>query len=616
MDYRILGPLEVAEDDREVELGRGRQRSLLALLLLHANEVVSSERLIDDLWGEAPPPTAAKTVQVYVSQLRKGLRNGNAEGPLLTRGSGYVIRIEPGELDLDRFERALAEGRQALDAGAPDAAADKLREGLALWRGPPLADFAYEAFAQAEITRLEQLRLTALEQRIEADLELGRHADVVGELEVLVAEHPLREGLRAQLMLALYRCDRQAEALAAYRLGRHLLVEELGIEPSSSLRELHEAILAQDPALGVPTRPRRPPRTKRRAADAPTRVRRRPLALMATGTALVAAAVSVAVLEIVRADPGPERPAVPLDYSALAAVATSGGVEAAVALPGVGRVAVTDGLVWVGGDDSRTVSAIDAETRRLVRNVPVGVFPSDIAAGAGSLWVVDGARGRVVRIQPSYGRVLGTSHFAASGEAPADRFGFDPTAIAADEDGVWVTDGSERLMRIDPANAGVVERIPVGRPLVGVATGAGGVWAISGERAEVLRIDPRTREVTMRLPIVAAPELASAFPRAVAAGGDVVWVLNSNTGAVTKIDSRTRSIVGTIPVGVERVPVQLAADADALWVANEDGTLARIDAVTDEVRFYPVGRMLRDVAVGGDAVWASNRLGDCCGQEQ
>ena len=613
MHYRILGPLEVAEDDREVELGRGRQRSLLALLLLHANEVVSTERLIDDLWGEAPPPTAAKTVQVYVSQLRKGLRNGNAEGPLLTRGSGYVLRIEPGELDLDRFERALAEGRQALDAEAPDAAAEKLREGLALWRGPPLADFAYEPFAQTEIARLEQLHLAALEQRIEADLELGRHAEVVGELEALVAEHPLREGLRAQLMLALYRCDRQAEALAAYRLGRHLLVEELGIEPSSSLRELHEAILAQDPALGTPRRQRRAPRPRR---PPPAEVLRRPRVLMAAGAALLAAAVSVAVLGMVRADTGPERPTVPLDYSALAAVAPRGGVDAAVALPGVGRVALTDGLVWVGGDDSSTVSAIDARTRRLVRTVPIGVFPSDIAAGAGSLWVVDGARGRVVEISPSYGEILGTSRFAASGEAPADRFGFDPTAIAADEDGVWITDGSERLIRIDPANPGAVERIPVGRPLVGVATGAGGVWAISGERAEVIRIDPRTREVTMRLPIVAAPRIASAFPRAVAASDDFVWVLNSNTGAVTKIDPRTRSIVGTIMVGVERVPVQLAAGAGALWVANEDGTLARIDAVTDEVRFYTVGRMLRDVAVGEGAVWASNRLTDCCGQEQ
>ena len=611
MDYRILGPLEVAEDDREVELGRGRQRSLLALLLLHANEVVSTERLIDDLWGETPPPTAAKSVQVYVSQLRKGLRNGNAEGPLLTRGSGYVIRIEPGELDLHRFERALAEGRQALDAEAPDAAAEKLREGLALWRGPPLADFAYEPFAQAEIARLEELRLAAIEQRVEADLELGRHAEIVGELEALAAEHPLREGVRGQLMLALYRCDRQAEALEAYRIGRRLLVEELGIEPSSSLRELHEQILAQDPALGAHRRPRRPPRPR---LPAPTEVIRRPRALVAAGAVLIAAAVSVAVLQVVRADPGSARPTVPLTYSALAAVApASGGVDAAVALPGVGRVALAGGLVWVGGDDSRTVSAVDVRTHRLVRTVPTGLFPTDIAAGGGSVWVVDGAHGRVVRIDASYGRIVETHRFRPAGDAPADRFGSDPTSIAADDDGAWITDGGTRLLR---ASGPSLEPIPVGRSLVGVATGAGGVWAISGEAAEVMRIDPQTRAVTMRLPIVDEPELESAFPIAVAASSDLVWVLNANTGSVTKIDPRTRSVLGTITVGIERAPVQLAADAAALWVANEDGSLARVDAVTDEVRFYEVGRMLRDVAVGEGAVWATSRLGDCCGQEQ
>ncbi|MGH2450027.1 MAG: AfsR/SARP family transcriptional regulator, partial [Candidatus Limnocylindria bacterium] len=257
MQYRILGPLEVAEQDREIPLGGGRQRSLLALLLLHPNEVVSSDRLIEELWGGAPPPTAGKTVQVYVSQLRKSLRNGEPDGPILTRGRGYVLRVEPGELDLERFERAVQDGRRALDREAPDQAAEALREGLALWRGPPLADFAYEPFAQTEIARLEELRLAAFEERVEADLELGRHAEVVGELEALVAEHPLRERLREQLMLALYRCDRQAEALQAYREGRERLIGELGLEPGPSLRAMEQRILAHDPALGAPGRHRR-----------------------------------------------------------------------------------------------------------------------------------------------------------------------------------------------------------------------------------------------------------------------------------------------------------------------------------------------------------------------
>jgi DNA-binding SARP family transcriptional activator/DNA-binding beta-propeller fold protein YncE len=609
MEYRILGSLEVADQDREVLIGGGRQRSVLALLLLHANEVVSSERLIDELWGDAPPPTAAKTVQVYVSQLRKSLRNGEPDGPLLTRGRGYVLQVGPGELDRERFERSLADGRRALDDDAPAQAAEKLRDGLALWRGAPLADFAYEPFAQAEIARLEEMRLAALEQRIEADLALGGHDEVVSELETLVAEHPLREGLRGQLMLALYRCHRQADALEVYRAGRRLLVQELGIEPSASLRDLHDAILAQDPALGAsayrPRLPKRPPKI----AIAP-----RPRALIAAGAALLAAVIAIAAIEIARNDAAPARPEVPLTYSALAAVAPSGAVDAAVALPGVSRVAVSDGLAWVAGDDSGTVSAVSARTRRLVRTVPTGLFPSDIAAGDGSLWVVDGARGRIALIQPSYGRIIERMRFQPSGKAPGDRFGFDPTSVAVGEDGAWITDGGERLLFA--RRSGTVETVPARSPLVGVAVGAGGVWVISGETAEVLRIDPATRKVTTHLPIVDRPQLGSAFPRAIAVGGGYVWVLNGNTAAVTKIDPRARSVVSTTRIGIERAPVQLAADAEALWVANEDGTLTRVDAETDRVDVYDVGRTLRDVAVGGGAVWASNRLADCCGQEE
>ncbi|HET8754706.1 MAG TPA: BTAD domain-containing putative transcriptional regulator [Solirubrobacteraceae bacterium] len=609
MEYRILGPLEVADRDREVLLGGGRQRSLLALLLLHANEVVSSERLIDELWGDAPPPTAAKTVQVYVSQLRKALHNGDPHGPLLTRGRGYVIKVAPGELDVERFERALADGRAALDGDAPERAAERLRDGLALWRGPPLADFEYEPFAQADITRLEQLRLAAVEERIEADLALGRHAEVAGELESLVADHPLREGLRRQLMLALYRCNRQAEALEVFRDGRRRLVDELGIEPSASLRELHDAILAQDPGLGAPAW--RPPLPVRSGVIAAAR---RPRTLIVTGAALVAAALTVVALQLLREDPGPARPAVPLRYSALAAVSAAGAVEAAVALPGVSRVAITDGLAWVGGDDSRTVSAVSTRTRRLVRTVPTGLFPSDIAAGEGSVWVVDGARGQVVRIQPSYGRILDRWRFRPSGEAPPDRFGFDPTSIAVGAGAAWITDGGERLLRI--GKDGSRDSIPMRRSLIGVAVGAGGVWVISGETTEIVRVDPRTRAVTARFQIVDRPELRSAYPRAIAVTADAVWVLNGNTGAVTRIDPVTRTVVSTTRVGVERVPVRLDADGDAAWVANEDGTLARVDADTEAVDFFDVGRTLRDVAVGGGAVWASNRLADCCGQEE
>ena len=248
----MLGPLEVRGEHGAVSLGTPQQRALLAVLLLNANQVVSRDRLIDELWGEDPPETAAKLVQVYVSRLRKALepdRAGGGGDVLVTQAPGYVLRVGTDELDISRFEQSLEAGQEALSRGAATEAAERLREALALWRGPALADFVFEPFAEAEIGRLEELRLAALEGRIAADLALGREAAVLGELEALVAEHPMRERLRAQLMRALYQAGRQAEALEAYREARRVLTEDLGIEPGRELRELHEAILRQDPEL-------------------------------------------------------------------------------------------------------------------------------------------------------------------------------------------------------------------------------------------------------------------------------------------------------------------------------------------------------------------------------
>jgi DNA-binding SARP family transcriptional activator/tetratricopeptide (TPR) repeat protein len=242
MDFCILGPLEVHDGNHRLRLGGARQRALLGLLLLHANEVVSSDRLVDQLWGDAD---GSKALQVAVSRLRKVI------GPdvLVTRPPGYELRVEPGELDLHRFQELVAEGRAARD---PAAASETLTEAVALWRGPPLADLTFEASLQTDLARLDELRLAALEDRLDADLALGRHADVTGELEALTADHPLRERLRGQLMLALYRSGRQAEALDAYADARRALVEELGIEPSRALRNLQEGILRQDPKLDRP----------------------------------------------------------------------------------------------------------------------------------------------------------------------------------------------------------------------------------------------------------------------------------------------------------------------------------------------------------------------------
>ncbi len=247
MEFRILGPLEVWDGGCEVSLGGRKPRALLALLLLHPNEVIAADRLIDELWGEDSPERAAAALRVNVSRLRKTL----PQEVLTTRSPGYVVRVEPDEFDLHRFERLVDEGRSLLARGLTADASGRLGDALSLWRGPALADFAYESFAQAPIARLEEIRLTAVELRIGADLVLGRHDELVGELEALVAAHPLREHLRMYLMTALYRSGRQAEALDAFKDARRALVDALGIDPSPALQELERAILRQDPSLAV-----------------------------------------------------------------------------------------------------------------------------------------------------------------------------------------------------------------------------------------------------------------------------------------------------------------------------------------------------------------------------
>ena len=261
MEFRILGPLEVWDGGGEVSLGGRKPRALLAVLLLHPNEVVPTDRLIDELWGEDSPERAAAALRVNVSRLRKSL----SQDVLTTRSPGYALRVEPDELDLNRFERLVDEGRSLLARGLTADASDRLRDALSLWRGPPLADFAYESFARTAIARLDEIRLAAVELQIETDLALGRHDELVAELETLVAEHPLRERLRSYLMTALYRSGRQAEALDAYQVARRALVDELGIEPSAALSELELAILRQDPSLDFKAAPAAVPETAERS---------------------------------------------------------------------------------------------------------------------------------------------------------------------------------------------------------------------------------------------------------------------------------------------------------------------------------------------------------------
>jgi DNA-binding SARP family transcriptional activator len=378
MEFRVLGPFDVVVDGESVPLGGAKQRALLAILAIHANEVVSADQLIDELWGERPPPSAANTLHAYISRLRKALGdvNSNASGRLIaSRSPGYALRVEPDQLDSDQFARLITAAEQRL-AADPEEASALLRDALALWRGRALADFAYDGFAQAEIDRLEELRLAAFERRIDLDLTRGRHTQVVAELEGLVTSHPLRERLRELLMLALYRSGRQADALETYRTGRRLLVDELGIEPGPRLQDLERAILAHDRALEAPS------------VD---RVRHTRQRWLIAGAALAIALATTAggVLVLRDAEPAPAavqvRPhsvvAVDPDTNRLVANRRIGGWP----MP----VIHGNGYVWAANTGDDTVSRIDP-VRRLVLDTFYATTPLDLVWRNGVIWIANG----------------------------------------------------------------------------------------------------------------------------------------------------------------------------------------------------------------------------------
>lgn len=300
LEFRVLGPLAVVGSDGPVALGGPRQRATLAILLLDGNRVVSVDRLAEDLYSGAAPVTAVTQVQRQISELRKVVGAATIE----TRTPGYVLRVSPEQLDLTRFEHLADQATRAFEQGDARSAANLLTAALGLWTGPPLADLADEPFARIAIQRLEEVRLAALEQRIDAELALGNHARLVAELEELVAAQPLRERFRGQLMLALYRSGRQAEALGAYRQAREVLVEEFGIEPTPALRELERAILAQDPGLDRHATAVAPPSAPERAILVLPSARTRLDELMAVAEPLTARASRELIVARVLADAG------------------------------------------------------------------------------------------------------------------------------------------------------------------------------------------------------------------------------------------------------------------------------------------------------------------------
>jgi YVTN family beta-propeller protein len=578
VDFRILGSLEALDGERAIPLGGGRQRGVLAVLLIHRGKVVSVDRIVDLLWGARPPDSAAKTVQVYVSRLRKAL----GEGLLLTRGGGYVLELVPEQLDADRFEQAVSKAMEEHARGDVAAARDLLRYALGLWRGPPLADFTYEDFARDEIDRLEELRLAALEARIEADLAVGRRAEIVPELETLVREHPTRERLRGLLMLALYRSGRQAEALETYRQAQRALDEKLGLEPGPELRELERAILAQDPALAAPARPRRLPATSER--------RRGGVLVALGGAGLLAAVAAIALF-------GGEEPRSGLaEANSLVAIdPQSAEVEAAIPT-GVGpsEVASEAGSLWVANRADDTVTQIDPSSRSVVSTTSPGTSVDALAAGAGAVWTADRRRARAVRLDPGFRSVRRTVSVA-----PEASLFPSSSAVAVGQGAVWVANGNAEVVRVDPETNEAVATIEVGNDPSAIATGDGAVWVADRVDNTATRIDSTgANAVTAVVPVGRAPA-------AIAVGAAGVWVANTGEDTISRIDPDTAAVVAKIEVG--RRPTGVAVGAGGVWVANSlSGGVSRIDPETNRVTTtVELGQAPQGVTVSAGFVWVS-----------
>jgi DNA-binding SARP family transcriptional activator/streptogramin lyase len=582
VQLRILGPFEVCDDSGEpVKLPAGHERALLAVLALRRGEVVSTDGLVDALWGEQPPPTAAKALQGYVSHLRRILESAGETGVLVTQPPGYLLRLADEAVDARRFEVLAAQGWRQLDDD-PAGAVATFEAALALWHGPALGEFAFSDFAQREIHRLDELRLETIEGRLEGQLRLGRHGAVVAELEARVDEHPLRERLRGQLMLALYRCGRQAEALEVYRDGRRRLANDLGLEPGSELQRLERQILEQDPALDAPT-PARGPHGA--SSSGPRRVRGRRVAMAVILVVAAVAGVTLGYL-VVRDDASGS---VAIAPPALVAVDPATNRVVASIRVGSRPSSVSAGAdaVWVGDARDGTVTRIDPADRTVVKTIGIGSPVVDLATGVGGLWAATGGIGDVVQIDPEDDAV---AKRIALGD-PDDPFVPSVSAIGVGDGRVWA--GTvEGLVQIDPDAGAIVRRVP-GVGVLQIAVGGGAVWSTT-LTSRAIRTEARSARET-------ASYYAGNWVYPIVLGGGAGWV--GGAAGLSKVDpvtaaalfsSRPASDVSSIAFG-----------EGSVWVVSGiERSLARLNPETGEVEArIELQGVVVDLLVDDGLVW-------------
>jgi YVTN family beta-propeller protein len=604
MGISVLGPLRLSIGNRQVPLP-AKQAILLAILALQPNRTVSTDRLIEALWGEDASPDLVKTLQTHVFQLRRRLEPTAAEtddaATIVTEGRGYRLEARPNAIDASVFLGLVAEARSVSDAD-PTRAAATLSEALALWRGPDVAEVGGEPSATAEIERLQEVRTSAVDELIRVRLALGETDALIADLRKAVSEAPYREQLWASLMLALARSGQRAQALLAYRDAQAALRRELDVEPSRELQELAARIRDDDPSLAhgvheaapAPPTPRADVASDARASG--TRVGdrdpasafrlRRMVPVIAVGVVAIAAVVVVGRAWM---DGTTTLPEVPLVADSLAGMDENGrvvNVTEVGALPD--GVVEADGSLWVANTTDGDVTRIDPETFAAVDTVEVGASPAGIAAGFGSIWVANSGDRTVSRINASTGDVVSTL-----------TVGMAPYGIVTDDKWVWVTnmlDGT--LSRIDPGKdpKDAVDTFPVGRALLGVTSAVGDIWVADYEAGDIVRVDPDTGDVVDRIPV-------GNGPTSIATDGDHLWVVDTDDGTLARVDPASRAVKQKFELGGD--PGALAVRRGVVWVAvASPPAVVRVDTASGVRTRFPLEGSPQSVwlAAGGPVI--------------
>jgi YVTN family beta-propeller protein len=583
LTFRILGGLEVLADGQEVGLTSARERALLGTLVLHLGEVVSVDTLIDSVWGDHAPASARHMVHEYVSRLRTALGDASV---IATRAPGYTIERDACELDATRFAELLVTARSAVAADQLDEALKAFDQALGLWRGDALSDVELEAGARSAAARLDDERRAARSERFDVALALGRHNELVPELERAVAAEPFDEHLLRQLMTALYRSGRQADALARYREGRQRLVDELGVEPAAETRSLEQAILQHHSDLAPASREATPGHA---AASSP---RRRRVGWAVAVVAIVLAASAVIAATFVKAHRGA---AEPVQGNAVAVVdAASADLLGSIAVDSrPGAIAYGAGSIWVAYPDARSVARISPSSRRVVASIPLHRPAQGLAATKRSLWAVGSSFTdsslTLTQIDPTFDTVARVRRLPMV--VPDDG-----GSIAAQRDSVVVAPRAGYLTRIDARSGRTLRRIDPDVAPAAVAQGFGSSWLVDREANRVVRVDA-TGAIT--------PIPVGRGPSAVTVGRRWVWVTDELDGTVKSIDPATSSVETTVEVG--SAPSAIAEGDGSVWVANAgDGTLTRIDERTSRPSaLVRVGGSPQALVVADGKVWVS-----------